>query len=166
MPRGIKKNTVEKKVKTTKPVKKEELLQETKATKSAEELFLDRFYLNYDHKQIDILGTFYTIRLVSKSYNGFEDGSCIGYCDFRTHQIFLNEDDIIKECYKNGEDWVVSFFNQVLRHEIVHAFFAESGLNHCSFSVDTPWPKNEEMVDWFATQGPKIFRVYQSLDIM
>ena len=53
-----------------------------------------------------------------------------------------------------------------LRHEIIHAFFNESGLSDNSFEFTGAWAKNEEMVDWLAIQSPKIFRVFQELDIL
>lgn len=39
---------------------------------------------------------------------------------------------------------------QTIRHEIVHAFFSESGLADSGLSFDGAWCKNEELVDWFA----------------
>ncbi len=42
------------------------------------------------------------------------------------------------------------------RHEIVHAFLAESGLDQ-----NSDWARNEEIVDWIALQGPKIFKAWQ-----
>lgn len=53
-----------------------------------------------------------------------------------------------------------------LRHEIFHAFLFESGLDSSSFSMTSAWATNEEMVDWFSTQSPKIFKVFQELDIL
>ena len=55
---------------------------------------------------------------------------------------------------------------QVLKHEIVHAFLVESGLAFSSHSTVGAWAMNEEMVDWFAIQSPKIFKVFQELDIL
>ena len=49
---------------------------------------------------------------------------------------------------------------QTLRHEIVHAFLGESGLSNNSNSIDA-WARNEEVVDWFAIQGPKIYKAWQ-----
>ena len=49
---------------------------------------------------------------------------------------------------------------KVMRHEIIHAFLHESGLDWSATSVDC-WATNEEMVDWFAIQSPKIFRVFR-----
>lgn len=59
-----------------------------------------------------------------------------------------------------------SYRKRVLRHEIMHAFLNESGLSESSNQHDGAWAKNEEMVDWYAIQSPKIFAVYQSLDIL
>jgi hypothetical protein len=49
---------------------------------------------------------------------------------------------------------------QTLRHEIVHAFFNESGLSDSSASPANGWAKFEEMVDWIAIQGPKIYAAW------
>lgn len=43
-----------------------------------------------------------------------------------------------------------------LRHEIIHAFFEESGLDEYS--------ENEELVQWLAIQFPKIAEVFGILD--
>ena len=55
---------------------------------------------------------------------------------------------------------------RVLRHEIVHAFLMESGLDEDSHTYDKGWATNEEMVDWFARQAPKIYKVYKELKII
>jgi hypothetical protein len=61
-----------------------------------------------------------------------------------------NPDDIIK---KNT------------RHEIIHAFLFESGLNMDSRS-SSAWATNEEMVDWMAIQFPKMNKLFQELDVI
>ncbi len=55
---------------------------------------------------------------------------------------------------------------RVLRHEILHAFLMESGLDEDSNKYDNGWATNEEMVDWFARQAPKIYKVYKELKIL
>jgi hypothetical protein len=52
---------------------------------------------------------------------------------------------------------------RVVRHEIVHAFLMESGLDESSNPADA-WATNEEMVDWFARQGPKIYKAWKEAD--
>lgn len=49
---------------------------------------------------------------------------------------------------------------EILRHEIIHAFLHESGMDACSCPCDS-WATNEEMVDWFAIQSPKIFKLFE-----
>lgn len=58
-----------------------------------------------------------------------------------------------------------SYQKQVVRHEIIHAFLLESRLDSNSNSADS-WAVNEEMVDWFAIQSPKIFKVFSELELM
>lgn len=47
--------------------------------------------------------------------------------------------------------------NKVIRHEIMHAFFYESGLDNYS--------DDERLVDWLALQLPKIFKCMVDLKI-
>lgn len=51
-----------------------------------------------------------------------------------------------------------------LRHEILHAFLNESGLCESALHYSGAWSANEEMVDWFAVQYPKIQKVYKMFD--
>lgn len=68
-----------------------------------------------------------------------------------------------KEC--DFEDFS-ALQRKTLRHEIVHAFLAESGLFNNTYNVEVGWAMNEEMVDWFAIQSPKIFKIYLDLDLL
>lgn len=54
---------------------------------------------------------------------------------------------------------LVAYQRKVIRHEIVHAFLYESGLWQNSYGSKC-WAQNEEMVDWFAIQEPKIHSAY------
>lgn len=59
-----------------------------------------------------------------------------------------------------------AYQRKILRHEVLHAFMFESGLDcniyHPSGQVGG---HEEQMVDWFAVQYPKIRRVYEELGI-
>lgn len=104
--------------------------------------------------KIDILGTEYTITECSET----EDKrlkECDGYTDWTTKEIVVE-----REITGTLIDMDV-YVKKVLRHEIVHAFFLESGLHECSGEVET-WAANEAMVDWFARQGPKIYAAWQA----
>lgn len=104
-------------------------------------------------KKVNILGAEYKIKEQSESENKLLK-DCDGYCDWTTNEIIVERE-------KSGTlgDMDV-YFRKVLRHEIVHAFFMESGLSECSHSP-TSWARDEEMVDWFARQGPKIYAAWQ-----
>lgn len=52
-----------------------------------------------------------------------------------------------------------------LRHEIIHAFLYESGLNENSEPCEA-WGTNEEMVEWLAVQGPKIYQAWKEADAL
>lgn len=116
--------------------------------------------------KVNILGTEYTITV--KKYDEeeyFKRANCNGYCsgiekeicvcDMTTYPDWGNEPDSV--CAKQ--------MKVTLRHEIVHAFFNESGLSANSNSVDA-WARNEEMVDWFALQGPKIWKAWQEAEAL
>lgn len=56
------------------------------------------------------------------------------------------------------------YINKVTRHEIIHAFLCESGLLECSGEAEAR-AANEEMVDWFARQGIKIYSAWVEADV-
>ena len=99
-------------------------------------------------KKIKILGEDWIIRK-SKESEDPKLKSCNGYCD-NTIRTIVFEDFIPDE--KTLAD-LANYSAKVLRHEIIHAVLLESGLNECS-----SWAGNEEMVDFFARQLPKINR--------
>lgn len=116
---------------------------------------------------VNILGTDYTIvRVKWEKDERFEkdkiDGYCdnvvkkIVYCDMRTKPNFGDMSDVY---YKKLED-------EIVRHEIIHAYFKESGLDCSASHIEGPWALNEEMVDWFAIQSPKILATFQKLNIV
>jgi hypothetical protein len=44
----------------------------------------------------------------------------------------------------------------VKRHEIIHAFFAESGI--------TEWERDERLVDYMAIQFPKMLEAFKQVE--
>lgn len=112
--------------------------------------------------KINVLGTEYTIDI--KKYDedeAFARSSFDGYCDGLTKQIVCCDMSTYKGWENESTETIEAAQKETLRHEIVHAFFRESGLADSSLIVDGPWAKNEEMVDWFAMQGPKICKAWQ-----
>ena len=105
-------------------------------------------------RTIEVLGT--TIRVQfreEKQDKALEE--CDGYFDASESLI------VVKIPKEDGMSLgnLENYQKKVLRHEITHAFLYESGMAHCSGTTDS-WAVNEEMVDWFAIQSPKIFKVF------
>lgn len=112
-------------------------------------------------KTVSILGTQYTIEYKKQKEDNFlKDAN--GYCDITSKKIVVLAE-------KRDSDELDNFEflqKKTLRHEIVHAFIFESGLFNNTYCVDGGWAKNEEMVDWFAIQAPKIYEVFQEIEII
>ena len=105
-------------------------------------------------KRILILGTLYKIK-----YKNLKDADYDGSCDYTSKTIIIRADN-----YYNVGDFQ-RMQNKQLRHEIIHAFLAESGLQ-CNFEHSTMWGHEETMVDWVAIQFPKLLAVYKELNIL
>lgn len=110
---------------------------------------------------IDILGIAYKLE-----YKSFKEDKKLeemdGYTDFYLKRIVVEKD------FENrmiDTEKIKLYQNKVLRHEIVHAFLYESGLDVNSNKAYS-WAENEEMVDWFAIQSPKLFAIYKKLEIL
>lgn len=113
---------------------------------------------------VSVLGTDYEI--IRKKYDEdpeFKERSINGYCDGLLHQIVVCDMQTYPGMENEPAEVCQLSESATLRHEIVHAFFNESGLKDCAFAVESPWAKNEEMVDWIALQGPKIYAAWQSV---
>lgn len=113
-------------------------------------------------ESVNILGEIYTIELKDKD-PGFtgEHAGAYGYINEAKKKIILRDRSdwpIFKE--ENRRDELEIWTKKTLRHEIVHAFLFESGLNG-STSCGRAWAKNEEMVDWMAIQGPKLIKAWE-----
>lgn len=117
--------------------------------------------------KVNILGTEYKIiKKTLEENTKFE--FCDGYCDPYTKKIHIREYtdvEIASQQLPYGDRKAAQ--RKVLRHEILHAMFFESGLWHNGiFIQDEAWNMNEEMIDWFAIQTPKIYKVYEELGIL
>lgn len=101
--------------------------------------------------KIKILGSSWNIYYRSpKNDKGLERGD--GYCDKTTKTIVVtteNGDLGDFKCYQK----------KVLRHEIIHAFMHESGLD-CNWQ-HSEWGHDETMIDWIAIQFPKLLQVFK-----
>lgn len=106
---------------------------------------------------IDVLGKPWTIYIRTEEQDNLlkEMG---GYTDWTQRRIVVGATDGMlgdMEAYRR----------KVTRHEIVHAFLLEAGLAEASAPAEA-WANNEEMVDWFAKMGPRIFAAWQEAGAM
>lgn len=112
---------------------------------------------------INILGTYYTV-IVKKADEdpSFEEHD--GYCNSYTKEIIVC-DLRSRDEWKNEPDrGVTEAQKRILRHEIVHAFLDESGLAQNAMGTDSAWARNEEMIDWIAIQGGKIYNAWKEAE--
>lgn len=109
-----------------------------------------------DLTTIGVLGTAYDIECRDKA----EDknlNECDGYCDKTSKRIVVCKKD--ENC--NLDDFEV-YQKKVIRHEIIHAFLFESGLQE-NFKHDE-WGHDETMVDWIAVQFPKLLKAFEAAE--
>ena len=94
--------------------------------------------------QLNILGQNYYYKLT----NGKEDDAMLdndkllGECRFYAKEIVICKDIADKE-----------FKKQIIRHEIIHAFLHESGLEKHKY--------DEDLINYIAIQFPKMLKVFK-----
>ncbi len=106
-------------------------------------------------KKINVLGTEYSVYESNES-NDLNLIDKDGYCDTSIKECVIDEMNITDPSAKKD---LPGYKKVVTRHEIIHAFLFESGLNCCS-----SWAENEEMVDWLAIQFPKMLKAFKEAD--
>lgn len=106
---------------------------------------------------VNILGTEYEIIFENKDkpIEGKQElpMEYDGYIDFTSKRIYITD-------FSDGYYWekMSQHVARTIRHEIVHAFLFESGL-------DQGWAGNEEVVDWIALQFPKMAEAFEELGV-
>lgn len=101
--------------------------------------------------KIKVLGTEYEIIKNAKESEYPILKRADGYTDSTIKKI------VIKNMEKDEDsvDDLEKYTNKVLRHEIIHAFMYESGLDGESI-----YARNEELIDWIAIQFEKMLGVF------
>jgi len=107
--------------------------------------------------KINILGTEYEIKhMTEDEYPKLKHCGASGLCELYSKQLIISK-GILDPDPSNVEN-IQQFQNKVIRHEIIHAFFFESGLvDYCN---------DEKLVDYLAIQVPKMLKVFQDADVM
>ncbi len=106
---------------------------------------------------INVLGTKYTVVEIDKQTDK-RLCDCDGFCDKTTKEIVITTKT--EDSDLGNWEW---YRAKILRHEIIHAFFFESGLQENFQSK--PWGIMETLVDWIAIQFPKMQKIFEDLKI-
>ena len=97
--------------------------------------------------KVNVLGQDYDIIIDDKLKDRGKDGECLMYekeIHIRAAQDMLEPDASMSSKVKSQ--------NETLRHELIHAFFFESGLvEYCS---------DETLVEFIAQQFPKLQKIF------
>lgn len=101
--------------------------------------------------KVSVLGTDYEVVMRQEGENDPKLSDASGYCEPHSKKLVVKDFVPDDHTVENPED----FKKKVLRHELTHAFLHESGIRACS------WGDNEDIVDWIALQGPKIYKAWQ-----
>ena len=104
---------------------------------------------------VRILGTAYEVIIGQNERDDPDLENRMGYCMPVRQRIVAADPDTIDGWKDESEEAKARCLATTLRHEVIHAFLAESGLWSNSGSSDA-WAMNEEMIDWLAMQWPKI----------
>lgn len=103
--------------------------------------------------KVNVLGTEYNI-CVNPTEDNPKMAGASGYIELYSKTIVLK--DIKKD--KNTFEDLEKFKQKVLRHEITHAFFHESGMqDYCD---------DETLIDWLALMIPKMTRAMQESECL
>lgn len=101
---------------------------------------------------VNILGTEYKV-----IREPFKDKDIDGYCDYTSREIRIRDDNV------NEVGDFDELMRKQLRHEIIHAFLAESGLQ-ANFEHYKQFGHEETIIDWIAIQFPKMIKTFQSVN--
>lgn len=107
--------------------------------------------------KVHILGTKYEILRNASIEEYPKLKKCDGYTDQSIKQIVIPE--FVKD--DMSEEDLEYYTKKVIRHEIIHAFMYESGLDS-----NSEYAENEELIDWIAIQFEKLLSTFIDLDVI
>jgi hypothetical protein len=111
--------------------------------------------------KVSILGTEYKI-IEKTADESVELKNADGWCSFNFPIIHI-EKYMYKTCEFNSEEERAEAAKErrkvVLRHEIIHAFMRESGIEFDDMSL-------EQRVQFFALQFPKMLKAFQQVEAL
>ena len=115
---------------------------------------------------VNILGTVYSIEIIGyKDDKAFEKREIVGYCDSTEHKLVVCDLKDHPSFEDETDEYRFKQLKHTIRHETIHAYLSESGLEDNALTYEGPWSRNESMVDYFAIQGPKIFETWNEISL-
>lgn len=108
------------------------------------------------YTMVDVLGTLYSIKEIDPAQDAKLDNRD-GYIDTSVKECVI---DSMRKTDADSKLNMEEYKKSVIRHELIHAFLYESGLDACS------WAMNEEMVDWLAIQLPKMKKAFEEAGVL
>lgn len=106
--------------------------------------------------KVNILGVEYSLEQ-HKRKEDVKLTDANGYAELFTKRLIIED---VEDDPRNVEN-LPAYINKVARHEIVHAFFFESGLMN-----NSEYAYNEELVDWIALQGEKLYNAWKEAGVL
>lgn len=103
--------------------------------------------------KVNVLGTEYKIITDDSIVSQGVDGLCKSY----DKQITVRSKGNML-CADDSDEVKAIRYREVLRHELVHAFFDEAGLDDYS--------NNEQLVTWIASMFPKMVNAFKEADCL
>lgn len=102
--------------------------------------------------KVNVLGTEYDIM---KGNSFLESKNLDGLCRVYDKEIIVRSKDSMLDPDDSYEA-KARRYKEVLRHELIHAFLSESGLDDYS--------SDEKLVEWLAIQFPKMLQAFKECD--
>ncbi len=109
--------------------------------------------------RVSVLGVPYALEYRTKAQDPDFEG-CDGYCDTSVKLCVVRRYTAAERREPNTQKDLDAYGRKCMRHELTHAFLYESGLSVNGMGPDS-WPICEEIVDWMAIQGPKLYAAWQ-----
>ena len=107
---------------------------------------------------LNILGTKWRLKEVSRDSDPMF-GTVDGFTDRSSKTMYVANESIVEPgAFMNWPEYMKS----VKRHEIIHAFMLESGLAQETYHP--PYGADEQAVDFFAIQFPKMLEVFKKAE--
>lgn len=117
---------------------------------------VSEFKQKYDSLMVCILGTDYTIRVVSANDERLSYQEASGTCEAYSKELYVK--DFTAENDPKQYKCIDEYCKKVLRHEIVHAVFFEAGLSK--------YFEDEDLTETLAHLAPKMAKIMEDIDLI